>query len=68
MHPAGNAPIAHLPADGGTTFYWRMLYVSGGVAPGEAVEEYAWLTRDEMAQRLEPAAAALAAEMCGPFD
>ncbi len=66
VHQMGNAPAGHHAcADGGgSTFYWRMLHVSGGVEVGDGCD-YAWLTRGELAERLEqPEMRELAELMC----
>ena len=61
----------HAAAEGsdGAVFYWRLQYTQGDVDPAEGVD-YAWLTKDEAADRLggrESDMGKLVREMCGPF-
>ena len=68
LYPLGNAPIAHLElAKDAKVFYYRLLLTDGDVELGEGVTEHAWLTKDELGERLDPATAALAADFIGPF-
>ena len=49
-----------------TVFYWKLLYVDGEVdAPGGV--DFAWLTKEELAEKMDEKTGALAAEMLGPF-
>ena len=66
LHPVGYAPVAHQELEQGAVFYWKLLHVAGSVEPSEGVD-YAWLTKDEIVDRLDPATAELASEMLGPF-
>ena len=69
VHQMGNAPLAHLPSEDGssTLFIWRCLYVGGQVdAPGSS--DYAWVTRDELLERVDAPLKELAATACGPFE
>ena len=69
LHNMSNAPMAHLELpDESRVFYYKLLHVAGDVEPAEGVTAFAWLTKAELATRLDPATAALATEMCGPFD
>lgn len=45
VHWVGNAPVAHLPLEGGATFYWRLQHVRGTVETGDGIDGYAWLTK-----------------------
>lgn len=68
VHPVGNAPIAHLELPDTTrVFFYRMLHVDGLVQLGDGVSDYAWLTKLELASRLDQETATLTAEMFGPF-
>jgi len=68
VHPMGNAPMAHLELPDETRiFFYRLLHTGGDIEPAAGVTDHAWLTREELSTRLDPATAALAAEMCGPF-
>ena len=61
----GNAPVAHLEREDATTFFWRFQYVQGHVdAPAG---RHAWLTKEELAERLGGPLGALTQEMCGPM-
>lgn len=45
VHWVGNAPVAHLPLEGGATFYWRLQHMRGTVETGDGIDGYAWLTK-----------------------
>eukprot|EP00308_Calcidiscus_leptoporus_P023039 CAMPEP_0119364922 /NCGR_PEP_ID=MMETSP1334-20130426/11843_1 /TAXON_ID=127549 /ORGANISM="Calcidiscus leptoporus, Strain RCC1130" /LENGTH=177 /DNA_ID=CAMNT_0007380751 /DNA_START=205 /DNA_END=738 /DNA_ORIENTATION=- len=70
LHWMGNAPIAHLAtADTPATFFWRLQHFGGAVHPTAEVEDYGWLTKEELAERLGAGELSqLVVEMCGPFD
>lgn len=65
VHQMGNAPLAHRELADGSVFYWRMLHVAGGVETAEGTE-HAWLTKEEILQRLDPEMQVLAEFLCGP--
>ena len=68
LHALGNAPIAHLElADDAKVFYYRLLLTDGDVELGDGVSDHAWLTKDELGERLDPATSALAADFTGPY-
>jgi len=67
-HPVGNAPMAHLERPDDTKiFFYRLMHVDGVVEPTEGVSDHAWLTKEELLSKLDPATGALTQEMCGPF-
>jgi hypothetical protein len=70
LHAMGNAPLGHLPDDAGssTLFVWRYLHVSGQVVKTTDIDEYAWLTKDELCERVAQPLGALCRDICGPFD
>eukprot|EP00966_Prymnesium_polylepis_P272792 6302340-Prymnesium_polylepis.1 len=60
--------MAHLELPDATrVFYYRLLLTGGHVELAEGVTAHAWLTKEELGERLDPATAALVAEMCGPW-
>ena len=71
VHALGNAPLAHVPRESGATlFLWRFLHIGGQVADDASIDEYAWLTKEEVAAKVADDAALLelTARVCGPFD
>jgi hypothetical protein len=76
LHQLGNAPLGHLETKKGgadddasvpsSIFLWRFLYLSGAVEPAPGVE-YAWLTKEELAERVDAQLGEFAALVCGPF-
>ena len=54
----GNAPAAHL----GELFVWRFQHVKGEVAPPAGA--HAWLTKQELAERIGGPLGALALQLC----
>ena len=62
VHQMGNAPLGHLPAS--NLFVWRFLYVAGHV---DDDLEHAWLTRDELTERVDGELGELAKLVCGPY-
>ena len=69
IHQMGNAPLGHLPSEDGatTTFLWRCLYVSGQVA-APAGGDFAWVTRDELVERVDAPLGELSAMVAGPYE
>ena len=69
VHQVGNAPLGHLEVSGGdaTLFLWRFLYVSGQVDPEWSGLQHAWLTKDELAERVDADLGELTKLACGPF-
>ena len=66
-HQMGNAPLAHLALESGDTlFLWRHMYVSGEVEVRDG-DAHAWLTKEELAERLGAQIGPLTATACGPF-
>ena len=66
-HQMGNAPLGHTSlASGDALFLWRHLYVSGEVTvpPGN---DYAWVTKAELAKLVSKELGDLSAIACGPF-
>ena len=66
----GNAPLAHLELPGERTFWWKAQLLGGEVVPAAGVD-FAWLTKEELDERLaaaDPELRRLTAEMCGPFE
>ena len=57
-HQVGNAPAAHL----GDVFVWRFQHVQGEVVPPAGT--HAWLTKQELAERLGGPLGALALQVC----
>lgn len=70
LHPMGNAPLGHLPdsAPDSTLFVWRYQHVSGQVTKTSAIDEYAWLTKDEIVERVADPLGAFCKDICGPHD
>ena len=69
VHPMSHAPLGHVPLAGGATlFLWRYLHVSGRVDAADGVDDYAWLTREELSQRVDAPLAELAEVVCGPYE
>ena len=69
LHWMGNAPMAHFPEpDEGapTLFFWRIQNVRGAVKLAAGVDDYCWLTKEEIAERLGGDLGVLVLEMCGP--
>ena len=67
VHPMGNAPLSHMDLDSTRRlFLWRYLYVSGEVQ-ASGTGDYAWLTKDEIAERLGGEVGELMKLACGPF-
>ena len=65
----GHAPLAHLEQPGERTFWWKAQLLGGEVVPAAGID-FAWLTREELDERLagaDPELRRLTAEMCGPF-
>ena len=67
VHQMGNAPLGHLGGPAGKLFVWRFLYVSGQVDAADGLE-YAWLTKEELTERVDGELGELARLVCGPFD
>ena len=67
LHQVGNAPLGHLSRPTGTLFLWRFLYVSGQVDAATGLE-YAWLTKDELRERVDSELGGIAQLCCGPYD
>ena len=72
LHPMGNAPLGHLTVEGSdsTLFVWRYLHVAGQVNLSDSIDDFAWLTKEELVERLGGAEGTLggfAAKICGPF-
>ena len=44
----GNCPMAHFALKDGTNFYHRATYLDGKVALSSGVEDFAWVTKEEM--------------------
>ena len=65
-HQVGNAPVAHLERDADSVFFWRFQYVQGEMNPQEGTQ-HAWLTKDELSERLGGPLGELATKMCGPM-
>ena len=65
-HQVGNAPVAHLERDADSVFFWRFQYVQGEMKPQEGTQ-HAWLTKDELSERLGGPLGELATKMCGPM-
>lgn len=69
VHQVGNAPLAHLQREQDTIFVWRFQHVEGEVAApdpeGGATHTHAWLTKDELAERIGGPLGAIAREACG---
>ena len=61
----GNAPAAHYEqkSGSGTLFLYKVQVLSGGLSG----VEHAWLTKEELADRLGGEFGAFAMEVCGPF-
>lgn len=68
-HQMGNAPLGHLALAGGekTLFVWRFLHVSGQADPEWSGLQHAWLTKEELAQRVDADLGELSHLICGPF-
>ena len=65
-HQMGNAPMGHRELGSGEKlFLWRHLYVSGEVRVPDGAD-YAWLTKEELAERIDDELAPMA-HLCGPF-
>ena len=65
----GNAPLGHMEVADDTLFLWRFQHVSGDVDAEESGVDYAWLTKEELAERLDPRVGSEFARMvCGPFE
>ena len=66
VHQMGNAPLGHVELSGGTRlFLWRFLYVSGDVvSPGD---DYAWVTQQELAERVDDNMSQLTNVVTGPY-
>ena len=69
VHQMGNAPLGHMEVADDTLFLWRFQHVSGDVDAEESGVDYAWLTKEELAERLDPRVGSEFARMvCGPFE
>jgi len=69
LHWMGNSPMAHFPEpEKGqpSLFFWRIQNVRGAVELAASVEDYCWLTKEELAARLGGDLGVLVLEMCGP--
>ena len=44
----GNCPMAHYALEDGTNFYHRATYLDGEVALSSSVDDFAWVTKEEM--------------------
>lgn len=66
-HRMGNAPLGHATAGDGTTFFYKLMHVAGDVQPADGTD-FAWLTKEELGEKLDPEIRELAKTMCaGPF-
>lgn len=66
VHQLGNAPLGHLERpSGGTLFLWRFLYVAGEVDAADGLQ-HAWLTKEELTQRVDAELCEFSAHVCGP--
>jgi len=65
VYALGNAPTGHVGQGDQTIFFHRVEYLGKEESPEiEGVEDYMWLTKEELLQTVEPAWRPVLKDMC----